>query len=78
MGFCLFKDIFGEPRKGIHSYRFGGVAIIDYVLTLVLAIVTSKITEIPLTITTIAWFVISIVIHILFCVDTETRRWIGV
>jgi len=78
MVFCDAKDVLGEPGKGVHSYRFYGIAIVDYVMTIVLAIVTTMITGVPLTITTIGWFMLSIVLHILFCVDTTTRKWIGI
>lgn len=39
--FCKYKNIFGEPGKGVHQYRFAGVAIVDAGLTVLLAGVTT-------------------------------------
>jgi hypothetical protein len=75
--FCEHNSALGRPGEGIHSYRFGGVAIVDYAMTIALAVATTTITKIPLTLTTVFWFVFSIGLHWLFCVDTNTRKYIG-
>jgi hypothetical protein len=38
---CKYKDIFGIPGKGVHSYRFFNIAIVDVFLTLVLSYLLS-------------------------------------
>ena len=38
---CPYKNIFGAPGTGAHSYRFMGFAIADTVLTLMLAVYTA-------------------------------------
>ena len=35
--FCKYKNILGEPKKGLHNYRFLGVAVVDLLLTILLA-----------------------------------------
>ena len=36
-----YKNLFGEPGKGIHRFRFLNSAVVDYVLTIILAISAS-------------------------------------
>ena len=76
-GLCKFKNIFGEPGKGVHSHRFMGVAIVDYALTILLAILVTKLTKVPLVISTILCFVMGIVLHALFCVPTQATIFLG-
>ena len=33
--FAKYKNIFGEPRKGVHSYRLFDFAIIDFIFTII-------------------------------------------
>ena len=73
-----FKDIFGNPGKGAHKYRFLNTAIVDYVLTIVLAIITTLATKMPLVITTIMWFILGVVLHLLFGVQTSTLTYLGI
>jgi hypothetical protein len=37
MDLSKYKNALGEPNKGIHSYRFMGVAIADVIMTVILA-----------------------------------------
>lgn len=73
-----FKDIFGKPGKGAHKYRFLNTAIVDYVLTIVLAIITTLATKMPLVLTTIMWFILGVVLHLLFGVQTSTLTYLGI
>ena len=34
--FCKYKDVLGEPKKGLHSYRVFDIAVMDVLLTFVL------------------------------------------
>jgi hypothetical protein len=36
-----YKDIFGKPNEGVHSYRLFDVAIVDLLLTILLAFLIS-------------------------------------
>ena len=35
---CDYKNILGEPNKGLHKYRIFNIAIVDVLLTIVLLI----------------------------------------
>ena len=51
--FIKFNKIFGTPGKGVHSFRLLNTALVDYVLTLLGAILLTYLTNIPLVLTTI-------------------------
>lgn len=70
-GLCKYKDSLGKPNIGIHSYRLGGIAIVDYIMTLAVALFTSYLTKIPLNITTVFWLLLAMFLHWLFCVKTS-------
>ena len=78
---CPFKkysNFFGMPNEGIHKYRLLDVALIDYIGTIVLAIIMSKITKIPLVISTIFMFILGIILHMLFGVNTSAVKYLGI
>jgi hypothetical protein len=80
MKFCPFKkyrDIFGIARKGVHSIRFLNVAMVDYILTIILAFFITFITNIPIELTTIYSFILGIISHIIFGVPTTTTKYLG-
>ena len=35
---CPYKDIFGQPKRGVHKYRLFGLAFVDLLLTFIGAI----------------------------------------
>ena len=41
MSLCKYKNALGIPNKGIHSYRFMGVAIMDVIMTILAAYLIS-------------------------------------
>lgn len=75
--FCKYKDIFGKPGKGIHSFRIFNIAIADVLLTLLLAFIIHfflpkyKFVSILLVV-----FLIGIVLHRIFCVKTTIDKWL--
>jgi len=73
-----FSDIFGKPRTGIHSYRFLDTAIVDYIGTILFAIIFTKITKVPLVLSTILMFVLGIILHSIFGVQTNTLTYLGI
>jgi len=77
MSECSYKYLFGIPGTGIHKYRFLGTAIVDYIGTILLAMIVTKITKVPLVITTIFMFLLGILLHYLFCLRTGTELWLG-
>ena len=74
--FCKYKDILGKPKTGLHSYRVFNIAIIDLLLTILLAkfiefyIIKKK----PFWKILIVTFIIGIVIHRIFCVKTTVDK----
>ena len=76
--FSKFKHIFGIPGKGVHKYNILGTAAVDYVLTLILAFVWTYFTGFPLVLSTIMWFVIGFIMHVLFGVETHAIKYFGI
>jgi hypothetical protein len=77
---CLlsnYKDIFGKPKQGIHQYRVLDTPKVDYMLTLFAALITTYLAEIPLVLTTIMLMVLSIIVHTIFGVETDTTLYLG-
>ena len=74
MSLCKYKNILGIPDKGIHSYRFMNVAIVDVIMTIIAAILISYLFNISLFYTLIALFVLGIILHRLFCVRTTIDK----
>ena len=68
--FCTYKDIFGRPNEGVHSYRFLGLAIIDIILTCLLVLFISCWFNFNIFYTFCIIFTIAELFHIIFCVDT--------
>ena len=73
-GVCKYKSILGDPGKGIHAYRFLGVAIVDVIMTLIGAILISFFTRKSFLRTTIVLFSLGIILHRLFCVRTTVDK----
>jgi len=42
MSLSKYKNIFGKPGKGIHSYRFFNIAIVDVFLTIIAGLILQK------------------------------------
>jgi len=74
MSLCKYKNALGIPGKGIHSYRFMGVAIADVLLTIFAAIIISKIFNISFLYTCVFLFILGIILHRLFCVRTTIDK----
>jgi len=71
MSLCKYKDSLGKPNEGVHSYRLFGIAVVDVILTILLAAFISFITNTPFVYTMIATFIAGIFAHRLFCVRTK-------
>ena len=68
--FSNFKNIFGKENTGIHKYKFVNTSIVDYIGTIIIALIITYITKFPLVLTTIILFIIGIIGHILFGVNS--------
>ena len=74
-GLCAYKDIFGKPGEGGHSYRILNIAVVDVALTVLAAkIISIYYKGMTFTQITIALFVIAIILHYAFCVNTTVNR----
>ncbi len=79
MSFCPFKaysEIFGKPNQGVHSYRILDLAIADIIMTIIGAIIISLIFKINFFLTLIFLFLLGIVLHRFFCVNTTINKMI--
>lgn len=75
--FSKYATIFGEVGKGAHAYRMCDVAMIDYVMTIMVSLLTTCLTKIPIVITTIFWLMMGVIMHVIFGVPTSTVKWLG-
>ena len=67
---CAYKDIFGKPNEGVHSYRFFGIAIVDFLMTIIGAIIIAYYFNYDYIVTILVLFILGIILHRIFCVDT--------
>ena len=80
MGFCplsVYKNIFGKEGTGLHRFRLLDVALVDYLLSILSAILFSAITKFPLVLSTILIFILGIILHMLFGVKTSAVKFLG-
>lgn len=73
---CPYKDLFGAPGTGAHSYRIADVAVVDTGLTALLAYAIARYYEKPFWTVFLILFLIGEVMHYHFCVQTTFIKWI--
>jgi hypothetical protein len=79
MAWCPFKEystIFGKPNEGIHSYRIFDLAIMDIIFTIIGVFIISIIFKLNFLRTLIITFILGIILHRLFCVNTKINTMI--
>lgn len=78
MNLCEYKDIFGKPREGVHSHRipYIDIASVDFFGTIIIAIIIAILGGYSIIKTTIYSFILGIILHKLFCVDTKLNKLI--
>ena len=69
-----YKDIFGKPMAGVHSYRFFNVAIVDVAATIIAAWLISYYGNYSFVYTLAFLFIFGIVMHRLFSVRTTIDK----
>ena len=77
--FCEYSEIFGKPGKGVHKYRFFDIAIVDVILSILLALVIHYFLQVFGVKTNvysviIFVFILGIISHRLFCVRTTIDK----
>ena len=72
---CPYKDLFGKVGEGVHSYRIFNIAIVDVLLTVLLAFVIYIINPKYGFVTILVFlFILGIVLHRIFCVRTTIDK----
>lgn len=73
-GLCAYKDVFGKPKQGVHSFRIFDIAVIDVVFTIIGGVLIARWLDIAIWKPVFALFIIGIVSHRLFCVRTTIDK----
>lgn len=74
MSLCQYKNVFGQPNKGIHSIRMFDLAVVDILLTIFASYFISNYFKFNFYTTLIYLFVSGIGLHRLFCVNTTINN----
>jgi hypothetical protein len=90
---CKYKDILGKPNKGAHKTMFGIPALVDWILTVFLALIMAGITfgvdkELKNENSLEYWklfliwffslFIFAMFLHYIFCVKTRLLVFLGI
>lgn len=76
LNLCEYRDMFAKPNTGPHQYRIFNIAIVDVVLTILLAYGISWFFNYPFLPTLGISFFIGIIAHRLFCVRTTVDKFL--
>ena len=72
---CKYKNIFGKVGEGVHSYRIFNIAIVDVILTFLLAfIIQLLLPKYNYYHILILLFILGIILHRMFCVKTTIDK----
>jgi hypothetical protein len=71
---CKYKNFFGEPNKGVHKYRLFNIAIVDLVLTILVAYLISLYFKNSFKYVLLFMFLLGILFHRIFCVRTTIDK----
>ena len=76
---CKYKDFFGKPRKGAHSYRIPilDIAAVDLILTILAAWAIAKYFDYSFWMTFLVLFILGYFFHVIFCVDTKFTKFMA-
>ena len=69
------KELAGNPGEGVHKTRLVDAAMFDYIGTIFIAIIFSKLTKIPLVLSTIILFIIGELLHMMCGIKTSTVKY---
>lgn len=81
---CAYKNLFGEPNKGVHSIRIFNIAVVDVIATVILALVIHQFIlegmlewySVSIWWVLLGCFILGIITHRLFCVRTTVDKWL--
>ena len=74
MSLCQYKNIFGAPNTGAHSYRIFNIAIVDFGLTVLASYFIAKYYLMDFITVFLILMLIGLIMHKLFCVDTTLTK----
>jgi hypothetical protein len=84
MSLCKYANALGEPDKGVHSIRIFNIAVVDVLLTIILALIFSMffkyVIKLEATflkifiINLVSLFILGIILHKIFCVRTTIDK----
>jgi len=80
-GLCPFKefnDIFGLAGKGVHQHTLFNVIVIDNLMTIAVAVFITYQFDVPFPLSIIGTYIVSIIVHMLFGVQTKTLTYLGI
>lgn len=73
--FCEYKEILGKVKKGVHSYRFFDIAVVDVLMTILGAyLLYLFIPQSNFFVILVSLFLLGIAMHRLFCVRTTVDK----
>jgi hypothetical protein len=76
MWFCKYRYMLGKPKEGVHSVRYLNIAVVDVLLTILLAkfIQYYFMKEYSIWLVLFLTFILGIFMHRLFCVRTTMDK----
>jgi len=78
LNLCQYKDILGKPNEGIRNQlRIFNISVVDVIGTIILGLILSKLFDLTNFNGILLAFLLSIIFHRLFCVDTTIIKWIS-
>lgn len=75
MNLCQYKDVLGKPNEGFRKFRVFNISIVDTVLAIVLGLLLSKLFNMTKFNGILLSFLLSLIFHHIFCVDTTINRY---
>jgi hypothetical protein len=72
--FCRYRHIFGVENEGVHKYRLLNIAIVDTVLTMIVAFTFALYFKISFLLVFFVLLIIATLLHRLFCVETTLTK----
>ena len=76
LNLCRYKEIFGRPREGAHSYRIFDIAVVDVAATVFVAFIIARLFGLSFWKSLVALFIVGILSHRAFCVRTTVDKWV--
>ena len=74
MFFCQYKNLLGEPGKGVH-FHVCGIAIVDVLMTIIGAYLISTGFNTNFFNTLLILFLLGMILHLIFCVETTVNKF---